>query len=426
MAGFIHRQTVRILIWQSLLGIASLTALAWAISENRRRASWKIAVGGLAVQFALALMLLKVPLFKALFLSLNSAVAALQTATRAGTSFVFGYLGGGDLPFDLALPAATFILAFQALPMILVLSALSALLFYWRVLPAIVGAFAWLLQRTLGVGGAVGVAAAANVFVGMVEAPLLVRPYLQSLNRGEMFTVMTCGMATIAGTVMVLYATILGPVVPDALGHILSASMINVPAAIMVAKLMVPDDGEAIGQRNITITREDNSAMEAITRGTLSGAGLLINVVAMLIVLVALVSIVNQSLGLLPDVAGGALTLQRILGWIMAPVVWLMGIPWAEAQTAGALMGVKTILNELIAYMELAKLPAAALSERSRLIMTYAMCGFANFASLGIMIGGLATMVPESRRVIVGLGLKSIVSGTLATCLTGAVVGVLL
>ncbi len=414
------------MILQSLLGIASLTALAWALSENRRRATWKIAGGGLAVQFVLALVLLKVPFFKAFFLSLNSAVAALETATKAGTSFVFGYLGGGDVPFEEAFPAATFILAFQALPMILVLSALSALMFYWRVLPAVVGAFAWLLQRTLGVGGAVGVSAAANIFVGMVEAPLLVRPYLQSLSRDELFTVMTCGMATIAGTVMVLYAAILGPVIPDALGHILTASMINVPAAIMVAKLMVPGEGETAGRHIVVIACEDNSSMEAITRGTLNGVGLLINVVAMLIVLVALVSIVNQSLGLLPDVAGGALTLQRVLGWIMAPVAWLMGVPWTEAQTAGALMGAKTILNEFIAYMELAKLPADALSERSRLIMTYAMCGFANFGSLGIMIGGLATMVPESRQMIAGLGLKSIVSGTLATCLTGAVAGILI
>ncbi len=352
-------------------------------------------------------------------------VASLQEATRAGTGFVFGYLGGGALPFDEKAPGASFVLAFQALPLILVMSALSAVLFHWKVLPVVVRGFAWALQRALGVGGAVGVGAAANVFVGMVEAPLLIRPYLKGLSRGELFAVMTCGMATIAGTVMVLYASILGPVVPGALGHILTASLINAPAAIMVARIMVPDMGG--GGTGFEMPRSDyRGTMDAVTRGTLDGVGLLINVIAMMVVLVALVSLVNQVLGLFPEVAGAALTLQRFLGWIMAPVTWLMGIPWAEARTAGALMGTKTVLNELIAYVELAGLPEGALGQRSRLIMTYAMCGFANLGSLGIMIGGLGTMAPERRGDVVALGFKSILAGTLATCLTGTLVGLLL
>ena len=417
-------------IAQSILGIVVLTALAWTIGEERRAPPWKVIAAGLAVQLGLAVVLLKVPLVKQVFLALNAAVLALQEATRAGTGFVFGYLGGANLPFTESYPGASFVLAFQALPLILVMSALSALLFHWRVLPAIVKAFAWALQKTLGVGGPVGVAAAANIFIGMVEAPLMVRPYLRALSRSELFVVMTCGMATIAGTVMVLYATILAPVVPDAVGHILTASLISAPAAIMVARLMVPDTGAvtegATEGATVLEPSDADSAMDAVTKGTTAGVGLLINVIALLVVLVALVSLINLVLGAIPDIAGAPLTLQRLLGWIMAPVVWLIGVPWGEATTAGALMGTKTILNEFIAYIELSRLPAEALSDRSRLIMTYALCGFANFGSLGIMIGGIGTMVPERRTEIVGLGLKSIVSGTLATCLTGAVVGLVL
>ena len=412
------------MVWQGVLGVFTLTALAWGLSEDRRRAPWKTVAAGLGLQFALALLLLKVPFSKQVFAWLNQAVLALQEAMRAGTSVVFGYLGGGQAPFAETFPGASFILAFQALPMILVISALSALLFYWKVLPVAVRGAAWVLERAFGIGGAVGVSAAADVFVGMVEAPLLVRPYLLALNRGELFMVMTCGMATVAGTVMVLYAAILAPVMPDAMGHVLAASLISAPAAIMVARLMVPGDAPSAGGAPITLPDPPGSAMDAVTRGTMDGVTLLINVSAMLIVLVALVSLFNMVLGLLPELGGAPVTLERLLGYVMAPVVWVMGVPWAEAPTAGALMGTKTILNELLAYLEMAKLPADALSSHSRLIMIYALCGFANFGSLGIMIGGLGTMVPERRGDIVALGMKSIVAGTIATCLTGAVAGI--
>jgi CNT family concentrative nucleoside transporter len=258
----------------------------------------------------------------------------------------------------------------------------------------------------------------------MVEAPLLVKPYLRDMSRGELFILMSCGMATIAGTVMALYASILSKVIPDALGHILIASIVSTPAAIAVSILMVPS-GAQVAEGNPVVPQLASSSMDAVTRGTLDGVQLLVNIVAMLVVLVALVSLANQLLALLPSVAGGQITLQRIFGIAMAPLVWVMGIPWAEAQTAGALMGTKTVLNELIAYLDLAKLPEGALSARSRLMMTYALCGFANFGSLGIMIGGLATMAPERRDEIVSLGAKTIVSGTLATCVAGSVVGML-
>ncbi|MBW1989635.1 MAG: nucleoside:proton symporter, partial [Deltaproteobacteria bacterium] len=319
-----------------------------------------------------------------------------------------------------------YILAFRGLPLVLVASALSALLFYWRVLPVIVRGFAWVLRRALGVGGAEGLAAAANVFIGMIEAPLFVRPYLAAMSRGEIFSLMACGMATIAGTVMVLYAGILEQALPGALGHLLVASVISAPAAVAMARIMVPVEGDSLAGGSLEVASEARSSMEAITTGTLDGLKLLLNIVAMLVVLVALVELVNLLLGLLGAVGGEALTLQRILGWVMSPLVWLAGVPWAEAQVAGSLMGVKTVLNEFIAYASMAGLDPGTLSERSTLIMTYAMCGFANLGSLGIMLGGLIMLVPERRGEIVSLGAKSIVAGTLATLLTGSVVGVIM
>jgi CNT family concentrative nucleoside transporter len=317
-------------------------------------------------------------------------------------------------------------LAFQALPIVLVMSVLTTLLFYWRILPPIVRGMAWLLERTLGVGGAVGLSTAANIFLGMVEAPLFIRPYLAQLTRSELFLVMTGGMAGIAGTVLVLYATFLAPLIPDAAAHFVIASVLGAPSAILVSLIMVPETSDKrTGGSLEDPDMHASSAMDAIAKGTAAGLELLLNIIAMLLVLVALVYLANAILGLLPEIGGGKISLQRLLGYLMAPVCWLMGLPWPQAVTAGSLMGIKTILNELIAYVELSKLGADTLDPRSRLIMLYAMCGFANFASLGIMIGGLGTMAPERREEINALGLKSIVSGTLTTCLMGAVVGVL-
>jgi concentrative nucleoside transporter, CNT family len=411
---------------QSALGVFAILAIAFLISENRGAVPWRPVLVGLAVTFGLALLMLKVPQTEVAFSFINRAVEAIAGATRAGTSFVFGYIGGGALPFDPKTPGSDFILAFQALPVVLVMSVLSSLLFYWGIMPPIVRGFSWALERTLDVGGAAGLSTAANIFVGQVEAPLFIRPYLARLSRSEMFIVMTGGMAGIAGTVFVLYATILANAIPDAAGHIVVCSVLGAPAAIIISLLMVPDPeekhtGGAFGE----VEQAFDSTMDAIVKGTGAGLELLLNIVAMLIVFVALVYLANSILGLLPDVLGAPLTLQRTLGWVMAPVCWLMGIPWAQAVTAGGLMGIKTVLNELVAYLQLAALPADALDPRSRLIMLYAMCGFANFGSLGIMIAGLSTMCPERRDTVVSLGLKSIVSGTLTTCLLGAIVGVL-
>jgi CNT family concentrative nucleoside transporter len=411
-------------ILQAVAGYAAFVLIAWAWSEKRRAVPWRTVAGGILLQIALAVAILLLPGVRAVFVALNDGLLALQEATRAGTAVVFGFLGGGTLPYAETAAGASFVLAFQALPIVLVMSALSALLFHWRVLPLLVRGMSVLLEKTLGVGGAVGMSTAANVFVGMVEAPLLVKPYLTRVSRGEMFIILSAGMAGVAGTVMALYAGIVGPRVPDALAHILAASFISAPAAIVFSVLMVPPEGLPTG-RDVALPRPDGSSIDAITRGTGEGLQLLLNIVAMLIVLVALVALANQVLALIPHL-GAPWSLQGILGWAMAPLAWLAGVPWDEAATAGALLGTKTVLNELMAYIDLAALPEAALSPRSRIIMTYALCGFANLGSLGIMIGGLTTMVPERRQEILELGPRTIVAGTLATLSCGCVVGALL
>ena len=398
----------------ALAGMAGLVAIAWLIGEDRRAVPWRAVIAGIGLELVLAVVFLKIEIVKRAFFALNDALLVLERATQAGTSLVFGYLGGAPAPFQITAPEATFVLAFRALPLVLVISALSALLFYWGVLQALVRAISWLLRKSMGVGGVVGLSTAANVFVGMVEAPLLVRPYLARVSRGELFAIMAAGMASIAGTVLFLYASILGQVLPDAVAHLLIASILSAPAALAISFLMVPPRGEATGGE-LELRSEASGSMDAITRGTLDGAQLLLNIVAMLIVFVALVALVNLVIA--------PYSLQGLLGVVLAPLAWLAGVPWAESQSAGALLGTKTVLNELVAYIDLSK---AGLSERTRLLMTYALCGFANFGSLGIMIGGLGTMCPERRAEVVALGMKSIVAGTLATCFTAASVALLL
>jgi CNT family concentrative nucleoside transporter len=398
----------------ALTGIAGLLGLAWLLGENRRAIPWRAVAIGVVLQVLLAVVFLKFAWAKNLFLRLNDLLLVLEQATQAGTSLVFGYLGGGKPPFEVSDPASSFVLAFRALPIVLIMSALSSLLFYWRVLPAIVRALSWALEKLMGVGGVVGLSAAANVFVGMVEAPLFVRPYLARVSRGELFAIMAGGMASIAGTVLFLYGSILGRTQPDAVAHLLIASILSAPAALVVAFLMVPPKFTPVSE--LVIKSEASGSMDALTRGTLEGAQLLLNIVAMLVVFVALVALVNLVIA--------PYTLQGALGWLLAPLAWLAGIPWSEARAAGALLGTKTVINELVAYLDLARLEN--FSERSRVLMTYALCGFANLGSLGIMIGGLGTMSPERRGEVVELGIRSIVAGTLATCLTAATVALIL
>jgi CNT family concentrative nucleoside transporter len=344
-------------VLQSAFGLLAFVLIAWILSENRRGVRPRLILIGLGLQLILAVVLLKLPVFRDVFLMLNRAAEALEEGTRAGTGFVFGYLGGGPLPFNEPYPGAAYIFAFRGLPVIVVTAALSSLLYYWKVIPVLVRGVSCVLQRTMGIGGALGIGCAANIFAGMVESPMFVRPYISTMTRSELFTLMTCGMATIAGTVLVLYAGIVGPVLPGALGHILTASLISVPASILISAVMVPESGEpTIG--DVSPPSESRSSMDAVVQGTTLGVKVFISVAALLVVLVALASMLNQTLGLLPAVGDAPLTLQRILGWIMSPLVWLTGIPWSESQVAGSLMGTKIVLNELLAYLELAAVPA--------------------------------------------------------------------
>ncbi len=408
---------------QSGLGFFAILLFAWAISEKRSVVPWRTVISAVVVQVVLFILMFKFPWFKEIAETLSNALKGLQAATTQGSTFVFGYLGGGPFPAALLPNSGTFIFATQVLTMAVVISALSSLLFYWRILPMLVKAFSWVLTRTIGVGGAIGVSTAANVFLGMVEAPLFIKPYLAKLSRGELFITMTCGMAGIAGTVMAVYGSMLQNV-PDAIGHILIVSFVSAPAAIAISCLMVPPEGEPT-DGDVTKENPSTSAMDAITQGTADGIQLFINVCALLLVLIALIAMANSLLAwIFPAINGKPMTLQGILGWLMSPIVWLIGIPWAEAQTAGALMGTKTVINEFVAFLDLAKIPADQLSERSRIIMTYALCGFANFSSIGIIIGGMSTMCPERRTEITNLGYKCLIGGTLATLSCGALVGI--
>lgn len=405
---------------RGLLAFPVLLGICWLLSEDRQSIRWRTVLGGVGLQLVLALVLLHAAPARAFVLLLNRGMDALQRATDAGTSFVFGYLGGTGLPFVEAHPGASFILAFKILPLVLVISALSSLLLYWGLLQLITAAFAWVLRRSLGLGGALSLGAAVHIFLGMIEGPLLIRPYLARMQRGEIFALMSCGMAGVAGTVMVLYASFLHAVLPDALGAILTASVISTPAALAVGALMVPFS-EGPREAEMEQHARPVSTLDALARGTAEGVAPLVGILTTLLVAVALVTLINALLGKLP----GGMTLQGLFALPFRPVMWLVGVPWGESAVAANLMGTKTVVNELVAYLHLGSLPADALSPRSRLIVTFSLCGFANFGSLGILVGGMGAMVPERRAEIVALGMRSIFSGTVATCLSGAAAGVL-
>ena len=410
---------------QGIIGIAGLIALAWAISENRRAFPWRTAAIGLAVQLALALLLTKLPGSQIVFRWIGNAVDALVRATEAGTSLVFGFLGGAPLPFEETFPGASFVFAFRTLPLVVFIGALSAVLYHYRVLPWVVRGFAWALSKTLGISGAASFSTAANVFIGMVEAPLLVRPYIERMSRSELFIIMVGGMATIAGTVFALYSTMLRDIIPDPAGHLLTASIISAPAAVVIALILIPSSGDESEEVEVEFDRIYENGADALTSGAIEGLRLFAYIIGMLIVLIALVELVNIILEIAPAIAGEPLTMQRLLGWVLAPVVWTLGVPWSESVSAGQLLGTKVVLNELVAYIQMSQLSPDSLSERGGLIMAYSICGFANFGSLGIMIGGIGAIVPSRRLEIAQLGLKSILAGTMATCMTGAIAGII-
>jgi len=412
---------------RGILGIAVLLAMAWGLSEDRARVpGWRWIGGALLLQGALALLIVRVPFVWTAMGYANAAVTAIERATLEGSSYMFGYLGGAPLPFE---PkdggAPPVIIAFQILPLVIVFSALAALLWHWGVLRWLVNGLSFLLRRTLGVSGVVGLSGGANLFLGVVESPLVVRAYFARMSRAELFQVMVLAMATISGAILILYATTLSATVPDAVGHMISASLVSLPAALLVARLMVPGtpDDAATETAGDEPGLRYESSIDAIVKGTMDGMQLFLAVIAVIIVVFALVALADQALALLPAVAEEPLTLKRLFGWLFAPFMWLIGVPWAEAQAAGALMGTKAILNEYVAYLELAALPAGTLGTRGLLIVTYALCGVANLASVGLLVSTIGTLCPERRAEAAGLGIRSWIAGNLSSAMTGAWVG---
>lgn len=411
-----------------LIGIVLIPALVWVMSEARAELSpgrvAGLVLATVAMQGLFALALLRLPAAEAVFSALSGAVAAVQQATDHGTRLVFGYLAGGPAPFEAKSPENGFVLAFAILPMIIVISALMRLFYHWGLLQRVVAGFAFLLRRGLGIGGPLATAASASIFLGPVEAPLMIRPYLRDMGRGALFATMVAGMSTVAGTVLALYASILAPHVPGAAGHLMAGSIMNIPGALLLARLYAPVgfDGSTAPEK-LLIEADTRSGMDAVVTGTVEGLEIAARVAAMLIVMVALVALTDALLAGLVKPFGVVLTLEAMLGAVCRPLAWLIGIPWSETETAGTLLGKKFVLNEFLAYLDLARLPEGALSERTRLILTYALCSFANLGSLGILIGGLTAMVPERRNEVAALAPRAVVLGFLATLMSAAVIG---
>lgn len=412
--------------FQGLIGVALILLLCWAISENRgERPGWRWIAVALSAQLLLALLIVRVPVIWDAVTLANHAVSAIERATLVGSSYMFGYLGGAPLPF--ALPEGTqppLVIAFQILPLIIVFSAISALLWHWGVLRRAIAGIDWALRRALGVSGEVGLAGGATMFLGVVETPLVLRGALSRMSRADLFAAMSLIMATISGALLILYATTLGKVLPDAIGHMIAASLISLPAAILVARLMVP--GESSPPASNASDEGElryESSIDAIVRGTADGMQLFLAVIGVIIVVFALVNLVDQLLAVLPLVEGQPVTLRRAFGWLLAPLMWTLGVPWDQAPAAGALMGTKAILNEYVAYLDLSNVPAEALNGRGLLITTYALCGVANLASVGLLVSTIATLAPQRRAEVAALGIKSWIAGNAASALTGVMVG---
>ncbi|MBR51724.1 MAG: Na+-dependent nucleoside transporter [Gammaproteobacteria bacterium] len=406
---------------QTIIGFIGLIAIAIPFSESYKNINYKYIFIGILAQLILAVILIKVPFVIKGFDYLNEGVLVLQSATSEGASFVFGY----PPPFEQTEPNLLATFAFGILPYIIVMACISAILWHWRVLPFIVNLISKACQKLFNIGAPVGLGAAANVFVGQVEAPLLIRPYVNKLSNKELLILMTAGMATVAGSVMIALIDILEVAFPDEIliQHFLTASLLSVPAAIMYANIMIPSNA-------ITDFNEDNapkvyrSTMDAVTKGTSDGASIAISVGTILIAVVALVYIINTFLGFIGSQIGFDLSIQIILGYIFAPIAWLMGIPWDDAILAGELLGLKTALNEFYAYPALASNEYASLSDRSKLITFYSLCGFANLSSVGILITGIAAMAPDRKEDLIKVSFKALVGATLASCMTGLIVGI--
>lgn len=411
---------------RSLAAVAAIILVCWLFSENKRRFPFLLTLGSLALQAGLVALLFAIPNSRAVLEGVTAAVDGLAAASDRGAQFVFGYLGGGDSPFAMNAPGSPlpFVFGFRVLPLIVVISALSALLWHWRVLEVLTRLFGLIFEKTMGLGGASALSVAANIFMGMVESPIVIRAYLDRLSRSELFLMMVVGLATVAGSTMVAYAVILAPTLPNAAGHVLVASIISAPASILLARIMIPEEKSG-APLDYDVTLKYESSMDAITRGVQDGVMVAVNVAAFIIVFVAFVWIVNNLLALAPPLNGQPVTLQLIFGYIFAPAAYVIGVPWAEAHAAGNLLGTKLFLTEFIAFIDLGAIPSGEMSERTRMIMTYALCGFANVASVGIMTGGMTVLMPARRSEILSLAWRALLPGFLATLMTAAIVAAL-
>ena len=409
------------MIIQSLIGIVALILIAIPFSESIQKIKVKFIIYALLIQTSLAFILLEIPFISSFFDVMSMAVESLRLSAIEGSSFFFGYLGGGDAPFEVSNNQNLPIFAFTFLPMLIFLSALSALLWHWKILPFLIKLLAKLFEKPLDAKGPIGLAATANIFLGQLEAPLLIKPYLNKMNQRDLLIIMTVGMSTIAGSVMVLYITWLDDKFTGVIGHFLTASILSVPAAIMFSNILIPS-----AQTELKTAKEDlkmyDSSMDAISVGTKDGLNMFLSVIASLIVFLSLVALADFILGIFPNVYGEPISLQRIAAFIFAPIAWLMGIPFAEIIPAGNLLGTKTIFNELIAFNDLRDLDTNVLSERSQLIMLYGICGFANISSVGILLGGLSAICPDIRGTLLKIAFRALFAATLASCLTGTVV----
>ncbi len=411
---------------QSLVGIAVTIGVCWLLSERRGAFPWKLTIGAVAVQAALVLLLFGLPSARAVLGGVGEAVDGLSASTQAGVTFVFGFLaGGGSQPYSVTNPGGLFVFAFRVLPVILVICALSALLWHWRILKWVTQGFGFVFQKTMGLRGAPALATAATVFMGQVEGPIFIRSYLKVLSRSELFLLLAVGMACVSGSTMVAYATILKDVLPHAAAHVLTASVISAPAGVLLARILVPREPDAEKVEDVTAGGDKvyESSIDALIKGTGDGLQIVLNIGATLIVFVALVAMVDGILGLFAPVGGAPLSLERGFGILFAPLAWCLGIDWKEAPTAGSLLGVKLMLTEFTAFIDLSKMGPAVVSDRTRMIMTYALCGFANIASVGINVAGYSVLVPERRKEVMGMVWKAMLAGFLATCMTASVVG---
>jgi CNT family concentrative nucleoside transporter len=412
---------------QALAGLALTLGLCWLVSENRKRFPWVLAVGAIVVQVGLVLLLFGLPQAQAMMRGVNGAVEGLASSSQAGTAFVFGFLSGNDAAFNAANPGAAFVFAFRVMPVILVVCALSALLWHWGILKLAARGFGFIFQKTLGLRGPPALATAATIFMGQIEGPIFIRAYLDKLTRSELFMLIAVGMACVSGSTMVAYATILADVLPNAAAHVLTASIISAPAGVLLARIIVPSD-PLEKTSDLDLATEDKtygSAIDAVMKGTSDGLQIALNVGATLIVFVALATMVDKILGVMPPVGGEPLSIARGLGVVFAPLAWSMGIPWKEAGTAGGLLGVKLILTEFTAFIQMSKTGVTLLDERTRMIMTYALCGFANVGSVGMNVAGFSVLVPHRRQEVLSLVWKAMMAGFLATCLTGSLIGLM-